>query len=409
MKNGIETHKEIKAFVIASVLLSFVVAVIYAFDFYFMTIPDGTPYSDVKTQIGYISEWHNQGYLRPMCQTYPLYYVVIRALHWLTRDWTVTIMIICVLLAFVSNLFQILFIRLLSGEKAFYYAVVTGTLMSFVWPISFKYSFFGGEKYPPMYLEQVFLTSGATAPTHNLTYLCVKPFALIALYLFIKMLREDDRRKFGILTVAFSIALFGSVVAKPNFYQAFAPAGVIIVFIYLIRNGWGRLSRCFAVAGAYLPATLWVIHSMTYNLSPYRYSLFEGINMFGDGTPVWIVLTRAVVYSIFVVLCLLLYRQFDMVMLTGVLTYVFGAGEFLCLIEVNEPEFLSMSWGYYIAMYVVCICAVTVFYKLMHTDNGIKSRLIYVAGNALLGIQAAIGLAVFILTWLPWWREYLAR
>ena len=88
-------------------------------------------------------------------------------------------------------------------------------------------------------VSNLYLKVGAASPVHNFTSLTVKPFAIVCFYLLVKIfdcarkenyqLTKKDIGSFFIL----GISLFFSVMAKPNFYQCFAPAGFLSALIYL--------------------------------------------------------------------------------------------------------------------------------------------------------------------------------
>ncbi len=385
-----------------SVLLSCIVSLIYIYDFYHMTTPDGVAASDTRTQIGYILDWIDTGRLPDMCQAYPLYYVLIRTMHHFISDWITVIMIFCATWSLVTNMTQIMVIGRLLGSDSGMYSVVAGTALSFVWPISSKYSFLFGYTLFDGPLEQVFLTSGATALNHSLTYLFVKPFALIAVYLFIRIVEAGDNEPVHILLLLLAVDLFISVIAKPNFYQAFAPAGVIATIMYFIRRGKRVFARCVMIALSYVPATLWVLYSMRTKLNPYAISPFEGITIFSDGTPVVIVLFRAIVFCLFISVCYIGFRRRDHLLELGWLIYLFGAGEFILFIEPAEPMTLSMSGGYNISMYILFATAIVAGWKLAGNP---RRRIMFGVGNILLAVHSVLGVAVFIITWIPWWRD----
>ncbi len=392
-------------------LISVLVAVIYAYDFFFMVGDHGVSGSDVKTQIGYINRWFEMGSLPDMCQAYPLFYYIIRALYAVFHRWTVVIMLFTLGCSFAVNIVQIRIMRLLLGAEEGLFPVLAGSSLSFIWPISFKYSFFGGTTFWEMPLEQVFLTSGATSPDHSLTYLLVKPFALICVYLFITILESgypDDDRKASVRNlILFSAALLISVMSKPNFYQAFAPAGVVVVIVYLLKNGFKVFMRCVGFAVAYLPATAWVLYSMTKKLNPYAVSPFEGISIFNDGTPVSVILVRAVVFCIFAVICVIMYKKADNRDLLGWMVYLFGTGEFLLLIEPAEPITLSMSWGYFIGQYVLFALSIVSFRRLLDSVKGSTGKVLGITGYVLITWHTVMGVLVFVITWLPWWIPFL--
>ena len=400
---------------IIAVLLSFAVSLIYMYDFYHMVTPTGVENSDTKIQIGYVLEWCDTGHLPVMCQAYPLYYIVIRGLHHFIDNWIAVIMVFCSMWSFVANIVQIILIRDLlrnmeesrdgynndSGER---YAVLAGTALSFAWPISLRYSFLFGYSLFGCPLEQVFLTSGATALDHNLTYLFVKPFALLAVYLFYRILRKRDNEPVIGCYIALAVTLFVSVIAKPNFYQAFAPAGVIATLAYLKRRGMSAFPGCVMMALSFIPATAWVLYSMRTKLNPYAVSPFEGITIFSDGTPVIIVLIRAIAFCLFISGCYIIYRRRDDLLELGWLIYLFGAGEFILFIEPAEPMTLSMSGGYNISMYILFAMAIVAAWRLFITH---RNRKMFIAGNTILAVHAVFGVAVFIVTWIPWWKTWL--
>lgn len=427
MSSDIETVKKQRdrIFITGALLMSFVVSLIYAYDFFFMVGDHGVSGSDVKTQIGYVEFWYQSGSLPDMCQAYPLYYIIIRGLYELIGRWTPVIILFTLVWSFGTNILQIFFVRKLSGEhnpketgdygegpgrKESLFYILAGSALSFAWPISFKYSFFGGTAFWEMPLEQVFLTSGATSPNHSLTYLCVKPFALLVIYLFTVIIYSDDRKAHGSSNrqyVMLSLFLFLSVLAKPNFYQVFAPAGTILTIAFFFKKGRSVLNKCLKMAAAFLPATVWVLYAMKYKLNTYAISPLEGISLFADNTPLAAVLLRAVVFCLFVTVCAVVMKKWSMYMIPGWLMYGIGTGLFLLLIEPEDVLTLSMSWGYYIGQYVLFAMSVITFARMCGTLKGTRGRLLIPVGNILLALHAFFGVAVFVLTWYPWWSNFL--
>ncbi len=419
-------------YIYISLILSAVVAALYAYNCYFMVRPDGAIYSDVKVHIMYMQQWYDTGSLPDMCQAYPLYYWILRIIYHFIRDWNTVMMIVCIVLVFSINMLQIIFIRLLCGEGADRYAVATGTALSMVWPVStYYYSFLGGPEVDGMLIERILLTSGSPNPIQSLTYMTMKPFALIALYAFISLMKSDDDRHIIRYAVIYAVGLFLSVVAKPCFYQAFAPAGVIYTIVYfLMRRTRAVFRKCLIMAAAYVPATLWVLYAMRFKLAPYVLSPLEGISINGDGTPVPVVLLRAVIYCVYAIVCVIIFgwKHRDVnsgcrLILLGILTYIFGTAEFLLLIETQNKEHLSMGWGYYTVLYVLYTLCITSMYGLHRAgaregDRSVDSefaregsgriaRIMCIPADILLGIHAAFGLAVLTVNVTPWWMEIL--
>lgn len=398
--------------------LSVAVALIYAYVCYFMVAPDGPVYSDVHTQIRYMEEWYDTGALPDMCQAYPLFYYLVRFLNFLMHDWVIVMMSFCLVWTWLSNFLQIVLIRMMCGPGSERYSIIAGSALSFVWPISLKYSFLTGSSSEDMLLERVLLTSGSANPTQSLTYLLAKPFALVALCAFIYILDSARDQKVSGAVIVFTVSLFLSVVAKPCFYQTFAPAGVIVtVAWFLRRRDRGSFVRALTIAAGYLPATIWVLYAMSYKLSPYVISPLEGIRMYSDGTPIPVALIRAVVYSLAVFVCMIAIRKINLGLVSGVIIWLFGVGEFLLLIEVENPGWLSMGWGLYISIYAFFATAIIALYRMKAAlqvgeepagERGCAvMRIMYPACNVLLAIHTAFGLAVFIINVAPWWIDKL--
>lgn len=399
--------------------VSVMVALIYAYVCYFMVAPDGLLSSDVKTQIGYMETWYSTGSLPDMCQAYPLFYYIVRFLYSVMHDWVAVMMCFCLVCVWLSNFLQIVLIRMFCGPKGGMYSILAGSALSLVWPVSSRYSFLAGTNYGEMLLEGVLLTSGSANPTHSLTYLLVKPFALIVLCSFICILSADRYRRVLALTLVFAAALFFSVLAKPCFYQAFAPAGVVVTVLYFLRErNRNSFMRALTIALGYLPATIWVLYAMRYKLEPYEVSLFEAIRIYGDGTFIPIVLTRSILYCMVVCGCIIVFiRRLDYMALSGSLIYVFGAAEFLVFIETQERERLSMAWGLYASIYAFFVTSIISLYRMraMARDDVVVAknssqsviRIMYPVCNILLAVHAAFGLAVFIINVTPWWISKL--
>lgn len=395
-------------FIAGSVLASLIVGMIYIYAMFFMIHPAGVSGSDLLTYVGYMNEWYETGSLPDMCQAYPMFYFVLRFIFHFFRNWTVTMLFFGGTWAILSNIVQIAFVKSFLDEKVYLYSILAGSALSFAWPVSFRYSFFGGETFWEILLEQVFLTSGATAPDHSLSFLFVKPFALVCIRLFWQLLviDEHDWRNAVKCAACFAVALFLSVIAKPNFYQCFAPAGVIAVLAYLVHSGWSVFKRCVLTAIAYLPATVWVLYSMRMKLNPFVVDPLRGINTFRDGVPIPIILIRAIVFCVFVTVCMLVLKRRNRLLILGWLTYLFGTLEYLMLFEPDDPLTLSMGWGYYIGMYVLFATAAIAQRETLvcPVDN---RQTVYILGCVMLGLHACAGIAVFIIRWAPFWVAYL--
>ena len=186
-----------------------------------------------------------------------------------------------------------------------------------------------------------------------------------------------------------------------------APAGVIFTIAFFfsrLKKGDNELVRCLKVAVSYVPATVWMLWSMTINIQPVALSPLEGVYFNGSQTNILIILGRAILYILFILICLIVYRQYDSLFLVTGLTYLFGAAEWLLFIFPNEKGALDMMWGYNMSMYVFFIGAVIAAGRL-YKEKGNKK--VFVAGNVLYALHALSGLLMFTVTWIRHYLDYL--
>ncbi len=378
------------AFAIKVFIISLIVVLVYVYNFYPFIIADS---GDTFDHLNNVRRLLDEGHLPLARRSYPLFFYMIAILVKVFKDYTLATVLYVIIFAFCSNVLQIYGIKRIFDTSE-WYAAFSGSALSFIWPISMKV--FGLEGSLSGNMLGIYLTSGATAPYHNLTYLCVKPFAIASLILFILILKSDKKTEIK-LAVLLAICMFLSVLAKPCFYQCFAPAGTIYTIGYFFSKKCKELLRCIMIAVAFIPATAWVVYSMAYSVTPLGVSPFESVMLYNnDGTGILVIILRAVVYSVFVLAAVLAVGGQDRQKLLsgcvlGVLTYIFGLLEWIILIFPEQKWTLDTLWGYNIAMYVFFFISAGVAFYLVK-----KNKAMYWIGNALLGIHAAYGLLVFL-------------
>lgn len=396
-----------KSFNARAILWSLIVMILYMFNFYHQVRSGGIE-CDSWYHLQYTQILLNEGHLPVQQQSYPLFFYFIAAGTLVLRKMSYAAFLFILLWSFLTNLIQIKFIKHFLNDFSDTYALLAGSALSFIWPISTTVikAFISDNMEDNMFygLLQVYLRSGATAPYHNLTYLCSKPFALLSVFFFIRIFEEKDKEKIIKNIVWFGCSLLLSVLGKPNFYQCFAPAGVIMTIAYFFKTHRKELKRCVMVAIAYLPATIWMIYSMTMKVQPIAFSPFEGINIFDDGTNVFVVIVRAVAYALFVIACAVYYKQKDTLTVLAFITYAFGLLEWLMLIFPLEKGALDMIWGYDVSMYLLFAATIILSAKIYKEFH---NKIVYLIGNAMLFTHALVGVLMFIITWSSRWGEYI--
>ncbi|SDA69946.1 hypothetical protein SAMN02910275_02244 [Butyrivibrio sp. INlla18] len=399
-----------KRFWMFAAILSLFVAIIYIFNFFQQARYGSTMQADTYWHIEYVKSLYYDGHLPKGQQGYPLFFYIILGLFLIFRHHTVAVLIFCAVWASVTNLLQIYFIKSLVKDVSNRYALLAGTALSFIWPMTsnvlsiFKLRILSGENVFWKSMIGVYLSSGATAPYQSMTYLCSKPFALLSVLFFYRVFTSKFDKECIKNIVWFSICLFLSVISKPNFYQAFAPAGVIAAIYFFFKKNCKELKRCILVAVAYLPATLWVLYSMTTKIQPIALSPFEGIQYFDKETNILVILGRAIIFILFVGAYMIIKKYRSAIFELAALTYVFGTLEWILLIFPLEKGALDMMWGYNVAMYIFFAAAIVALYEMYLLY---KNKIIYVVANVLLGIHAITGVLMFLFTCIIDWAYYL--
>ncbi|MBP3509426.1 hypothetical protein [Oscillibacter sp.] len=244
---------------------------------------------------------------------------------------------------------------------------VYGFALSFIWP----WNFLGYD------ISTLYLLSGATAPVHNATYLFAKPFALICFFLYYLLIDslpgqtpcpKATARNQNRMLVMFSILFLLSVLAKPNFYQIFAPAGALIAVICWLYYGNRVFLFCCKLAMAFVPATAWVLMNMDGTIS-LRYSPLEGYHIY-NSTSILLAIAQSLLFVIFVAVSGYVFRKNGSMLLIGITVWIVGALEFFLWVQNGEEGSLNLMWGYLCAQYLLFCIAVICFEKMKPLFKG---------------------------------------
>ncbi len=386
------------------VIFSLLVAFIYFFNFFHQS-RYGAIECDTQIHLSYVRYLFETGHLPAVKQSYPLFFYVIALFVVIFRNYTIATLLFLVIWAFAANLIQIRFIRSFVNTGTEWYAVLAGSALSFVWPVtSAILSLFMDPSEFNANMQLVYLTSGATAPFHSLTYLCVKPFALLSVYFFYRMISEDDPEVKHVVGLA--VAMLLSVLAKPCFYQAFAPAGFIFTVICFLMKRY-KFGKCFTIGLGFVPATAWVIYTMLSDINeayPMAFMPFSGMNYYNDGVPAVIIIVRTLAYALFVIAVSVIMKKWSGEMTVAVLIYMCGAMEWFFINFTTSPGTLDMLWGYSISVYILFTVSAAHFKNLLNTKN---NKIVMIAGNTMLALHSITGILVYVVFWASSWIGWL--
>ena len=333
---------------------------IYFLTFFPQTILNG----DTSDHISFAKDLFS-GTAPAGCYTYPLFYVCIVIFGKIFGSYSIGTAVLIGLFAAVTCFLQIKVLHyFLKDDCSSWKIALYGFALSFIWPLNFV-----GYDNP----YSLYLFSGATAPVHNATYLASKPFALACFFLFYIMMESaaeeapihtrETAKKQNLRLLLFSVLFFLSVLAKPNFYQIFAPAGTLIAICCFLRYGRRIFLFCCKLAAAFVPATLWTIYTMTVTVGGIRFAPLEGFRI-RNSDPLSLAVIQSILFVIFVIALLFIYRENWKLLLFASIVWVFSAAEFYLFIQSDHPNTLDLGWGYLCAQYLLFAAAAISFEKI---------------------------------------------
>lgn len=264
--------------------------------------------------------------------------------------------------------------------------------------------------YVPWYTTTIYRGQSSPNVWHNPTQMMVRPFALIAFWMTVRIyrrLRERDgwpTRAFESKReiVAYAFVLMLTVWAKPSFVQAFIPGLAILMIVDLIRSRGKAFLFCFKTACAYIPAALLMLMKF---LSEFGADSESGIEIaFLD---VWSHSTKNIPFSMLLLFAFPLFvfivdgkRLISSV--EGQLSLSnLGVAVVMkaTLAETGSRRYHgNLSWSYGLAAVFVWFIALRSFLELMFSDRltGKKYTVVAVVGWTLLALHLLTGILYYI-------------
>lgn len=224
--------------------------------------------------------------------------------------------------------------------------------------------------YVPWFNSTIYLGQGSINIYHNPSYFAVKPFSLLAFYLFVKML--DKHASSGVSFfdyAAFAFALFMSVVAKPSFIQVFFFGVALTLVLIVIQKRNFRFAS--GVMLAFCPSLLWMAMQF------FIFFNIEGLDMDGGKHNVYIKLimdypnTPSVLFSALIFLAFPVWATLsdikalknDYPFILAWICVFIGFAQMLLLHEAGREEHGNFGWGYMNAAVLLWAVSLASFIK----------------------------------------------
>ncbi len=262
----------------------------------------------------------------------------------------------------------------------------------------------------PWYTVQIYRANSSLNVWHNPTQLMVRPFALIAFWMTVRIyrrLREGDRwtnRAFESRweIVAYAFVLMLTVWAKPSFAQAFIPALAILMIVDLVRSRGKAFLFCFKVACAYIPAAVLMLMNLLSNFgsdssSGIEIALLDVWSYSTKNIPLSILLLFAFPLFVFIVdwKRLLPSVEGQLSLSNLAVAVVMKAA----LAETGSRRYHgNLSWSYGLAAVFVWFLAMRSFLDMMFGNRltGKKYTVVAVVGWMLLAMHLLTGIIYYI-------------
>ena len=259
-----------------------------------------------------------------------------------------------------------------------------------------------GPFYIPWYNPDVY--TGQVTPNiwHNPTTICVRPFALTAFLLILKLLKEyeEEQKNFTVRNwVLLAVVLVFCNLAKPSFVQMAVPGLAIYLIILLIRTGGKAFGFCFQLALSFVPCVCVMLWQMVVSFG--TASSAEGgieiawFDVMGAASPsVPFSLLLSYLFPLYVVLTnIRIVKERDVQV-----TFFMWLGGFLEAAMLAETGYRryhgNFGWGYVLATFLVYVMTFRYFLRRNqeYDYQNVKDRVLILGGWVIFALQFFIGI-----------------
>ncbi len=264
--------------------------------------------------------------------------------------------------------------------------------------------------YVPWYTAYIYQGQSSPNVWHNPTQMMVRPFALIAFWMTVRIyrrLREGKgwpnrafESKGEIVDCAYVVML--TVWAKPCFVQAFIPGLAILMIVDLVRSRGKAFPFCFKVACTYIPAVALMLMKF---ISAFGADSESGIEIafldvwthYTKSIPISVLLLFAIPLFVFIVDWRRLLPSVEgQLSLSNLAVAVVMKAT---LAETGRSRYHgNLAWSYGLAAFLIWFIALRNFLELMFGDRqpGKKYSVVAVVGWTLLFLHLLSGIIYYI-------------
>lgn len=269
-----------------------------------------------------------------------------------------------------------------------------------------------GPIYMPWYSETIYRGQDSPNIWHSPTQIMVRPFALLAFYLTVRIYRRwraaegypqrayASRGEAALCTALITLSVWG----KPCYFQVIVPALGVLLLIDLVRSRGKSFLFAVKMAAAYVPGAL--LTAMKFFESFFVESETSGIGMEIAPFAVWSHNSNSILISVLLLLAFPLFvilidwkRFFRSVQgQLALLTLAMGAAMKALLAEIGSRRYHgNFGWGYIMAVVIVWFVTFCHFLDLMTGDRltGRRYRVAAWVGWTLLALHLLSGIVYY--------------
>lgn len=226
-------------------------------------------------------------------------------------------------------------------------------------------------------LEHKYLGVFTPNPYHNITYMATRPFATLALFLYVRILDYYEERTDVKEFVLFGISLLLTTMTKPSYTLVLVSTAGLLMVYRLFRKKWKNFKRSFYLGLAFVPTFIDLLYQFGGVFGKSSQAGEEGGIGFGLAS-VWRIYSGNIPFSVALALgfpILVLLFHFGEIKKNTLYRFswaqlIVSAGEFFLLYEKGRRfADANFSWGYMHGIFFVFVSSLLVL-----AEDTIKKR-----------------------------------
>ncbi len=242
-------------------------------------------------------------------------------------------------------------------------------------------------------------------PYHNITYMATRPFAILAFFLYVRILDYYEERTDAMEFIWFGLSLLLTTMTKPSYTLILVSTAGLVMLYRLFRQKWKNFKRSFYLGLAFVPTFIDLLYQFGGVFGEHSQAGEMGGIGFGIGS-VWKLYTNNIPLAVLLALGFpFLVLAFHLKEIKANTLYRFSWAQLvvseleLFLLYENGRRFsdANFSWGYMHGLFFVFVTSLILLAEDTMEKRGKKWALCI--QWALYGMHLACGIGYFLYIW----------